>query len=118
VKSPSSPADYNSRMQAAFKRAGVPLWVSPNDAFYTLRHHHWSEQIARELSEWFARTWSLAFVAGFKNINPFAPKRSDVLRMLAKMNYAPHRASELADVLLDNLGGLYRKGYERRSMKF
>lgn len=108
---------FNSTMRAAYKAAGVPLWVSPQEASDRLRYGHWSEQISIELGQWFARIWSMAFAAGYLGLKPFSPSRTNALRMLSKMGYAPNRATELADLLLYNLDGLHRKGCERQSMK-
>ena len=107
---------YNSTMQAAYRSAGVPLWVSPQEAADSLRYAHWSDQISLELGEWFARVWSMAFVAGYRGVRPFAPSREHVLRVLGKMGYAPARALELAGILLDDIDGLYVKGSQRRDL--
>ncbi len=42
--------------------------------------------------------------------------RNHVMRLLSKMGYQPKRRVELTDLLLSNLGGLHRKGFERRNM--
>lgn len=112
-----NPLPFNCNMRAAYKAQGVPLWVSPQEAADILRYRSWSEQIALELGDWFARTWSMAFAAGYKDHKPFVPSRTNVLRMLAKMGYAPERAQELAGTLLDNIEGLHRKGRQRRHLK-
>lgn len=112
-----NPLPHNRPMRAAYKAVGVPLWVSPDEAADSLRYQRWSEQISLELGEWFARMWSMAFAAGYKGLKPFAPKREHVLRMLAKMGYAPQRASELASFLLDDIEGFHRKGCARRRLK-
>lgn len=112
-----NPLPYNSSMRAAYKAAGVPLWVTPHEAADSLLYQRWSEQIAFELGEWFARMWSMAFAAGYRGLKPFAPDREHILRMLSKMGYANGRASELASFLLDDIDGFHRKGCARRHLK-
>lgn len=111
-----TPLPYNSTMRAAFASRSLPLWVTPQEAADTLRYRNWSEQIALELGEWFARIWSMAFAAGYRGREPLVPRREDVLRMLGKMGYAPGRSTELAALMLDNIEGLHRKGCQRRTM--
>jgi hypothetical protein len=104
-------------MLVAFRTVGMPLWVTPQEAHDSLRYEGWSQQICCELAEWFARVWSMAFASGYRDIRPVNLNREHVLRMLVRMNYAPHRAHELASVLLGNIVGLHRKGCERRNLK-
>lgn len=97
-------------MRTAYTRRGIPLWVPPSEADSYLRYRNWSEQICIELRDWFARKWSMAFAAGYRKVAPPKVERSDVYQMLSKMGYAADRANELADILVDGLPGMYKKG--------
>ncbi len=103
-------------MEAAFKRLRMPLWVPPTEARDFLRREHWSEAIALELCEWFARTWSRAFAAGYKGTPLQSFDAEHVKRMLTRMGYDDARRDELAAVLIEGLPGLYAKGQQRRAL--
>ena len=103
-------------MGTAFKRMGLPLWVPPTEAYDFLRAQRWSEAIALELSEWFARVWSLAFAAGYKDAPFRAVDVGHAQRMLGKMGYDHTRRDELAAALVEGLPGLYVKGQQRRAL--
>lgn len=107
----------NANMRAAYKSVGIPLWVTPQEATDTLRYHRWSYQISLELGEWFARVWSMSFATGYLGHKSLSIGHDHVLRILSKMGYSPNRSIELANLLLENLDGLYRKGCARRSMQ-
>lgn len=100
----------DTQMAFAFKRKGIPLWVPPSEVDSYLRYDNWSEQICIELREWFARVWSMAFAAGYRNVVQPQISKADVCRQLGKMGYAPRNAGTLADMLVGNLPGLYKKG--------
>ncbi len=102
--------EIDKQMRKAFSLKGLPLWVPPSEVDSNLRYSNWSEQIIVELRDWFARKWSMAFAAGFLNLAPPKAIRPDVLRMLLKMGYSQERSSELADMLVDGLPGMYNKG--------
>lgn len=100
----------DAQMSSAFQRKGIPLWVLPSHVDGYLLYDRWHEQIRIELREWFARVWSMAFAAGYRNVTPPRINRADVQRQLSKMGYAPNKAETLADMLISGLPGLYNKG--------
>lgn len=106
----------DKHMAAAYAKRKIPLWVPPSEAEHSLHCKHWALPICVELRDWFARTWSWAFAAGYLGLAQPRVAKTDVLRMLRKMNYDDLRANELADFLVDGLPGLYKKGVSRSHM--
>lgn len=100
------------QMSAAFRRKGIPLWVPPSHVDSVLMYDRWHAQIRYELREWFARVWSIAFAAGYRNVSPPRVDKNDVRRQLSKMGYAPTKAEMLSEMLISGLPGLYKKGQQ------
>lgn len=105
----------DAAMGAAYAKVGAPLWVPPSEVEHYLRCQNWSGDIALELCEWFARVWSMAFVAGVRGAKRVRIDSATVARMLDKMGYASTRAEELAALLVDGVPLLYAKGQSRRA---
>lgn len=106
-----------SLMQKAYAKVGAVLWVPPDEMECYLRYRKYSQAICIELSDWIARMFSMAFVAGQRGIKPPVVTESGVLTTLAKMGYSPPRAQEIATIIMDNLPGLYAKGQTRTSLR-
>ncbi len=100
----------DANMSSAYKKKGIPLWVYPSHVESQLLYDRWHAQIRYELRDWFARVWSMAFAAGYRNVAPPRVNKTDVQRQLSKMGYAPNKAESLADMLISGLPGLYKKG--------
>lgn len=100
----------DAQMKAAYAKRGIPLWVPPSEVHSYLGCKNWSEEICIELREWFASVWSMAFAAGYRKVPPPKINRADVYQSLSKMGYTNGRANELANMLVDGLPGLYKKG--------
>ena len=105
----------DAAMRAAYAKVGVPLWVPPSEVEHYLCCHNWSEPIALELCEWFARIWSMAYVAGLRGATAARIEELTVARMLRKMGYASTRVRELTTLLTEGLPLLYAKGQSHRS---
>jgi hypothetical protein len=106
----------DAAMTAAYAKAGIPLWVPPSAARDFLRTQDWSDLIAVELCEWFARVWSMAFAAGYGDLKPACIDWASACTLLLKMGYSSSRARELADLLVNGLPGLRAKGASRRAL--
>lgn len=108
----------DAAMMEAYAKVGAPLWVYPSEAEHYLRCDNWCGEVAHELGEWFARVWSMSFVAGMRGVKPVAVVAADVERMLTKMGYSWPDSEILSKLLLDNVPLLYAKGQSRRAAEF
>ncbi len=100
-------------VEKPYRRAGIPMWVTPDETHDLIRRHGFTGFIADELADWIARRLSMCFAAGFLGHKAISVNKEDVIRQLLKMGYAGIRATELAALISDNAIGLYNKGLWR-----
>lgn len=104
----------NQHINNAFSKAGLPLWVTPQEAHGLLVSRNFSKSVADELAGWMARRMSMSFAAGYLGHNQLPICGRDVWRQLVKMGYCPPNAEEIANILLDLHPVLFAKGRDRR----
>lgn len=107
----------SSLMQTAYKKVGAVLWVPPDEIASYLRYKNFSRPIALELSDWIARMFSMAFVAGQRGVKRPVVTEASVLTTLSKMGYSTLRAQEITSIIIENLPGLYAKGQTRTALQ-
>lgn len=102
----------------AYRAANLPLWVTPREAYDSVRRLHYAAFIADELALWIARRLSMCFAAGYLGHKAPVTAAEDVLRQLHKMGYSGENASELVSIIIDNADAVYLKGCSRRGVVF
>lgn len=105
--------NQDSILHKPYQRAGIPVWVTPDETNDLIKSHGFNGLVADELADWMARRLSMCFAAGFIGHKEIIVNKGDVIRQLLKMGYAEIRAMELATLISDNAPDLYSKGLWR-----